>query len=79
MRFVLAGGGTAGHVNPLLATADKLADEGHQLAVLGTKEGLESRLVPERGHQLLIIPNCHFQESSRRLQLRFPFASCPQL
>ena len=44
MKFLLAGGGTAGHVNPLLATADHLADLGHQIEVVGTKEGLESRL-----------------------------------
>jgi len=73
VRFLLAGGGTAGHVNPLLATADKLADEGHQLAVLGTKEGLESRLVPERGHQLLIIPKLPFPRKLSLAAITFPF------
>ncbi len=55
-RIVLAGGGTAGHVNPLLATAQVLVDRGHQVTVLGTSEGLESRLVPQAGLQLLTLP-----------------------
>lgn len=55
---LLAGGGTAGHVNPLLAVADELArrDPGTRLAVLGTAEGLEARLVPEHGLELHVVP-----------------------
>ncbi|MDO4243898.1 MAG: UDP-N-acetylglucosamine--N-acetylmuramyl-(pentapeptide) pyrophosphoryl-undecaprenol N-acetylglucosamine transferase [Actinomyces sp.] len=58
MRVLLAGGGTAGHVNPLLATAAALQDPGSggdpgtRVLVLGTREGLESRLVPEAGYEL---------------------------
>ncbi|MDR0432141.1 MAG: UDP-N-acetylglucosamine--N-acetylmuramyl-(pentapeptide) pyrophosphoryl-undecaprenol N-acetylglucosamine transferase [Bifidobacteriaceae bacterium] len=58
MRALLAGGGTAGHVNPLLATAGELQrrDPSAQLAVLGTAAGLESRLVPAAGLDLITIP-----------------------
>lgn len=49
LRVLLAGGGTAGHVNPLLATAAALADDGAEVTVLGTVEGLEHTLVPEAG------------------------------
>ena len=62
LRVLLAGGGTAGHVNPLLATAAALrdpatgGDERAELLVLGTKEGLEDRLVPEAGYELAYVP-----------------------
>jgi len=55
---LLAGGGTAGHVNPLLATADELRSRHPDLAlrVLGTREGLEADLVPARGFDLSFVP-----------------------
>ena len=55
-RVVLAGGGSAGHVNPLLATAAQLQKEGLQPEVLGTKEGLEADLVPAAGLKLTVVP-----------------------
>ena len=55
---LLAGGGTAGHVSPLLALADCLRRRNPDIAVtaLGTAEGLEARLVPERGYDLATVP-----------------------
>src|SRR6059058_4644398 len=47
--FVMAGGGTGGHVLPLLAVADELRKRGHQVLFFGTKKGIEARLVPARG------------------------------
>ena len=42
VKVVMAGGGTAGHVNPLLATAAQLREIGAEVVVLGTATGLES-------------------------------------
>ena len=51
MRVVLAGGGSAGHLEPALALADALrqADQTIEVTCLGTERGLETRLVPMRG------------------------------
>src|SRR5699024_9485264 len=54
---VLAGGGTAGHVEPAMAVADALTnlDPTVRVTALGTARGLETRLVPERGYRLELI------------------------
>jgi UDP-N-acetylglucosamine--N-acetylmuramyl-(pentapeptide) pyrophosphoryl-undecaprenol N-acetylglucosamine transferase len=52
------GGGTAGHIEPALALADALrrAEPGIGITCLGTERGLETRLVPMRGYDLVLIP-----------------------
>jgi len=57
LSVVLAGGGTAGHVEPALAVADALSavHPGVRVTALGTARGLETRLVPERGYQLRLV------------------------
>ena len=50
MKFVLAGGGTAGHVNPAIALARAL--DGDDVTFLGTPGGAEATLVPEAGFPL---------------------------
>ncbi|MGB0101846.1 MAG: undecaprenyldiphospho-muramoylpentapeptide beta-N-acetylglucosaminyltransferase [Nocardioides sp.] len=58
MRVLLAGGGTAGHTSPLLATADALRrlDPEVEITCLGTPRGLETRVIPEAGYPLELIP-----------------------
>lgn len=58
MRVVLAGGGTAGHIEPALALADALReiDSAIGITCLGTERGLETRLVPARGYELELVP-----------------------
>ena len=58
MRVVLAGGGTAGHIEPALALADALRrlDPDIGITCLGTERGLETRLVPARGYELELMP-----------------------
>ncbi|MDJ0334992.1 UDP-N-acetylglucosamine--N-acetylmuramyl-(pentapeptide) pyrophosphoryl-undecaprenol N-acetylglucosamine transferase [Salinibacterium sp. G-O1] len=74
--YLLAGGGTAGHVNPLLAVADRLREREPQstILVLGTKEGLEARLVPERGYELLTIDRVPMPRRPNAAALAFPGA-----
>ena len=45
MRIVLSGGGTAGHINPALALAETLEEQGHEVFYAGTPQGVEARLV----------------------------------
>lgn len=55
--ILLAGGGTGGHVFPLIAVADalaRLAPEA-QLVFVGTERGMEVKLVPERGYALELV------------------------
>ncbi|MFC0681596.1 glycosyltransferase [Lysobacter korlensis] len=72
--YLLAGGGTAGHVNPLLAVADRLREQqpDDTVLVLGTREGLEARLVPERGYELVPIPKVPFPRRPNAAALKFP-------
>jgi len=57
MRVLLAGGGTAGHTSPLLATADALRrlEPGVEVTALGTPRGIEGRVVPQAGYPLEMI------------------------
>jgi len=73
MRLLLAGGGTGGHVNPLLALAELMRGQGHEVIALGTKEGLEQKLVPERGFELVTIPRLPLPRALSLKALIFPF------
>lgn len=68
----MAGGGTAGHVNPLLATAGELRARGYQLQALGTKEGLEADLVKAAGFSFTVIEKAPFPRRPSVSALHFP-------
>jgi UDP-N-acetylglucosamine--N-acetylmuramyl-(pentapeptide) pyrophosphoryl-undecaprenol N-acetylglucosamine transferase len=50
--FLMAGGGTGGHVIPALAVARELRRRGHEPFFVGTGRGMEARLVPAEGFPL---------------------------
>lgn len=72
--ILLAGGGSAGHVSPLLATAAQITARCPQarLLVLGTPDGLETDLVPAAGLELLTIEKVPFPRRPNGAALRFP-------
>ena len=58
VSIVLAGGGTAGHTSPLIATAERLRDLAPDVAItcIGTARGLETRVIPAAGLTLELVP-----------------------
>jgi UDP-N-acetylglucosamine--N-acetylmuramyl-(pentapeptide) pyrophosphoryl-undecaprenol N-acetylglucosamine transferase len=73
---LLAGGGSAGHVSPLLAVADALRrrDPDVKVTALGTEIGLEARLVPARGYELRFVPRVPLPRRPDPALLRLPGA-----
>lgn len=73
-NYLLAGGGTAGHVNPLLALAQLIRERESdaKLIAVGTAEGLESRLVPQQGLRLETIARLPFPRKPGKYALEFP-------
>lgn len=63
MKFVIAAGGTAGHINPALALAEELQSRGHELLFVGTPQGLESRLVKEAGFEFFPVESSGFDRA----------------
>lgn len=57
MRVLFAGGGTGGHINPAISIADYAAsrDKDFKALFVGTREGLETKLVPKAGYDIEYI------------------------
>lgn len=71
---VLAGGGTAGHVSPMLAIADAITgiDSAARVSMIGTAAGLETRLVPQAGFELDLIDKVPMPRRPSRDLLHLP-------
>ena len=57
MRYIISGGGTGGHINPGLAIAKEILknEPDSQILFVGTKNGLEGKLVPREGFEIQFI------------------------
>ncbi|MBA3551607.1 MAG: undecaprenyldiphospho-muramoylpentapeptide beta-N-acetylglucosaminyltransferase [Actinobacteria bacterium] len=75
MRFVIAGGGTAGHVLPAVALARELRSRGHEVRFVGTERGVEAALVPAAGFQLAVAPALPFVRKLSPVALRAPLTA----
>ncbi len=71
---VVAGGGSAGHISPAMATADALRRlrPDARITALGTARGLETTLVPARGYRLELIPPVPLPRKPSPDALRLP-------
>ena len=57
LSWIIAGGGTGGHVTPALALGEVIGAQGDSLLFIGSERGLEARLVPDAGFELLTLPS----------------------
>lgn len=71
---VVAGGGTAGHIEPALALADAITRcrPDSRVVALGTERGLENQLVPSRGYPLELVPPVPMPRKLTTELLRMP-------
>ncbi len=60
MSFAIAGGGTGGHVTPALALGEVLREAGEAPLFIGSERGIEKRLVPEAGFELVTLDSRPF-------------------
>ncbi len=74
VSVVLAGGGTAGHIEPAMAVADALSElqPGIRITALGTARGLDTQLVPGRGYALELVTPVPLPRKPNADLLRLP-------
>ena len=75
--IVFAGGGTAGHINPMLAIARAVRDlePNAKILMLGTADKMEADLVPAAGFDIEFIPRAAFPAALTARRLPSPRSS----
>lgn len=71
MKVIFAAGGTAGHINPALAIADRLLSVFPETEILfiGTPDGMESRIVPKAGYNFTGVKMAGFQRELKLVNI----------
>lgn len=81
MRILISGGGTAGHINPAIAIADRLKKDCPDCAIgfVGTKNGMENRLVAKAGYDMYHVEVRGLQRSlsPRNILTAYYFLTAP--
>ena len=66
MKVIMTGGGTGGHIYPAIAIADKIKERypESQILFVGTKHGLEKKIVPENGYPIEFVTVAGFNRKN---------------
>jgi UDP-N-acetylglucosamine--N-acetylmuramyl-(pentapeptide) pyrophosphoryl-undecaprenol N-acetylglucosamine transferase len=75
VRIVIAGGGTAGHVSPSIAVADRLREEEVEVEFVGSPTGQEASLVPAAGYRFHPVAARPFRRELSVRSLAAPFVA----
>ena len=70
---LMMSGGTGGHVYPALAVAERLREDGCHVVWMGTRTGLEARVVPRASIELRFIPVSGLRSTSAMRWIKAPF------
>ncbi|MBX2796178.1 MAG: glycosyltransferase [Myxococcales bacterium] len=69
--FVLAGGGTGGHLYPALAIGDELKKRGHEVLYYGDPDRIEGRVAPQRGYRFRPVRALQYPRGGILGKIRF--------
>jgi UDP-N-acetylglucosamine--N-acetylmuramyl-(pentapeptide) pyrophosphoryl-undecaprenol N-acetylglucosamine transferase len=75
VRIVIAGGGTAGHVLPSIAVADRLREGGASVEFVGTPDGPEASIVPASGYRFHAVAASPFRREISVRSAAAPFVA----